>query len=121
MIYRIHAKTPRIDVRISGRGARQVANLLLRTYKDVRIEPDGGVSVDIAETEWFKSISARLTPGKALHTYRDNAGLTLAELSSKAGIAESHLSAMEHDKRGIGKITAQKLGKALKCDYRRFL
>jgi len=47
--------------------------------------------------------------------------LTLAELSGKTGIAESHLSAMENDKRGIGKVTAQKLGKALKCEYRRFL
>ncbi len=117
----VHAKAPRIDVRISGRGARQVANLLRRTYKDVRIELDRGASVDITETEWYKGISAKTTPGKALHTYRDNAGLTLAELSGKTGIAESHLSAMENDKRGIGKVTAQKLGKALKCEYRRFL
>jgi hypothetical protein len=28
---------------------------------------------------------------------------------------------MENDKHGIGKISAQKLGKALKCEYRRFL
>jgi Helix-turn-helix len=117
----VHAKTPRIDVRISGRGARQVANLLRRTYKNVRIEPDAGASVDITETEWYKDISAKITPGKALRTYRDNAGLTLAELSGKTAIAESHLSAMENDKRGIGKVTAQKLGKALKCEYRRFL
>ncbi len=117
----VHAKAPRIDVRISGRGARQVANLLRRTYKDVRIEPDSGETVDITETSWYKGISAKLTPGKALRAYRDNAGLTLAELSEKAGIAESHLSAMENAKRGIGKVSAQKLGKALKCEYRRFL
>jgi hypothetical protein len=117
----VHAKALRIDVRISGRGARQVANLLRRTYREVRIELDGGESVDITETEWYKNISAKATPGKALHTYRGNAGLTLAQLSGKTGIAESHLSAMENGKRGIGKVTAQKLGKALKCEYRRFL
>lgn len=117
----VHARAPRIDVRISGRGARQVADLLRRTYRDVRIIPDDGESVDITETEWFKGASAKMTPGKALHVYRDNAGLTLAKLSAKTGIAESHLSAMENGKRGIGKVSAQKLGKALKCDYRRFL
>ena len=117
----VHAKTPRIDVRISGRGARQVANLLRRTYRDVRVLPDVGESVDVTETDWFKGVSMRMNPGKALYVYRDNANLTLAELSAKTGIAESHLSAMENGKRGIGKVTAQKLGKALKCDYRRFL
>ncbi|MDQ3002067.1 MAG: helix-turn-helix domain-containing protein [Fibrobacterota bacterium] len=117
----VHAKAPRIDVRISGRGARQVANLLLRTYKNVRIEPDAAESVEITGTEWYKKISSKLTPGKALHVYRDNARMTLAQLSEKTGIAESHLSAMENGKRGIGKVTAQKLGKALKCEYLRFL
>lgn len=117
----VHAKVPRIDVRISGRGARQVANLLRRTYKDVRIELDSAESIEITGTDWYKNISTKLTPGKALHIYRDNAGLTLAELSVKSSIAESHLSAMENDKRGIGKVTAKKLGKALKCEYRYFL
>ncbi len=117
----VHVKTPRIDVRISGRGARQVAKLIRRAYKDVRIELDSSAAVDISGTEWFKTMSFKMTSGRALFTYRDNAGLTLAELSEKTGIAESHLSAMENDKRGIGKISAQKLGKALKCEYRRFL
>lgn len=117
----VRARAPRIDVRISGRGARQVADLLRRTYRDVRILPDDDEFVDILETDWYKSISATMTPGNALRIYRDNAGFTLAELSARTGIAESHLSAMENNKRGIGKITAQKLGKALKCEYRRFL
>jgi hypothetical protein len=117
----VHAKAPRIEVRISGRGARQVAILIQRTFRDVRILPDSGEAVDISDTEWFRKMSVKMTPGKALHTYRSNSGLTLADLSTLTGIAESHLSAMENGKRGIGKISAQKLGKALKCEYRRFL
>jgi helix-turn-helix protein len=117
----VHAKVPRIDVRISGLGARKVAALIRKTFKDARIELGAGKSVALFETEWYKGMLGRLTPGKALFAYRDNAGLTLADVSEKTGIAASHLSAMENGKRNIGKGSAQKLGKALKCEYRRFL
>ena len=119
---KFRAKAPRIEIRITGKGCRRVVNLMRRTYRDVRVvaEKNEG-SVDITKTAWYRDISAKLTPGKALKVYRNNAGLTLAALSEKTGIAESHLSAMEHDKRGIGKITAVKLGDALRCDYHRFL
>ena len=116
----VHAKTPRIDVEITGRGSRHVLNLIKHAYQDVQVVQEEE-SVDIIKTTWYRDISVKLTAGKALKAYRDNAGLTLASLSKSTDIAESHLSAMENDKRGIGKITAQKLGKALKCDYRRFL
>lgn len=117
----VHAKTPRIDVRISGLGARKVAELIRRTFKNARIELGTGKSVGVFESEWYKEMAGRLTPGKALHVYRSNVGMTLADVAEKTGIAVSHLSAMENDKRGIGKVSAQKLGKALKCEYRRFL
>lgn len=117
----VHAKAPRIDVRISGLGARKVAELIRRTFKDARIELGAGKSIGVFETEWYKGIAASLSPGKALRVYRDNAGMTLADVSEKTGIAVPHLSAMENGKRGIGKVSARKLGKALKCEYRRFL
>lgn len=117
----VQGKVPRIDVRISGLGARKVADLVRKTFKDARIELGTGKSVGVFETEWYRGISAELTPGKALHVYRDNAGMSLADVSEKTGIAVPHLSAMENGKRNIGKGSAQKLGKALKCEYRRFL
>lgn len=117
----VRAKAPRIDVRISGVGARKVADLIRRTFKDARIELGPGKTISVFDTEWYRGIAANLTPGKALHVYRDNAGLTLAEVSERTGIAVPHLSAMENGKRNIGKGSAQKLGKALKCEYRRFL
>src|SRR3989338_4739550 len=96
----VHAKAPRIDVRIKGRGFRRVVDLIRHAYPNVSIVRDDE-SVNITETEWYRRVSPKLTPGKALKVYRDNAGLTLAALSAMTGIAESHLSAMEHDKRGI--------------------
>jgi hypothetical protein len=118
----VRARTPRIDVRISGRGARKVAGLIQRAYKDVRVErEDDDELVNLLETDWYKNMSAKMTPAKILGIYRDNAGLTLTQVSDKTGIAVSHLSAMENGSRGIGRISAQKLGKALKCEYRHFL
>ena len=114
------AKTPHIKIRITGPGSRSVVNLIRHSYQDVQVVQEDE-SVEITQTEWYKKIAPKLTPGKALKNYRDNAALTLAQLSTKTGIAESHLSAMEHGKRGIGRVTAMKLGDALKCDYHRFL
>ena len=54
-----------------------------------------------------------LTPGRALHVYRDNAGLTLAALSSKTGIPVPHFSEWSTDKRPIGKVNARRLAAAL--------
>ncbi|MFC1585644.1 helix-turn-helix domain-containing protein [Fibrobacterota bacterium] len=82
---------------------------------------DDDETVPIRETDWWKEISAKVTPADALRCYRDNAELTLKEVSEKTGIAVPHLSAMENGKRNIGKISAQKLGKALNCNYKRFL
>jgi DNA-binding XRE family transcriptional regulator len=119
----VHAKTPRIKVRISGTGCRKVIDLVRKAYPEARIVPDVDDDewVDVFETDWWKEQMALHKPGDSIRVYRNNAGLTLAQLSAKTGIAESHLSAMEHNKRGIGRITAMKLGKALKCEYRRFL
>lgn len=116
------AKTPRIKVRITGPGARRVASLVTRSIRGAAIvNDDEDEFVDITQTDWYKSMSAKMTSGKVLRHYRENAGLSMTELAEKSGIALAHISAMEHDKRAIGKISAQRLGKALSCDYKRFL
>lgn len=70
-----------------------------------------GETVNILDTAWWKQVQAEHKPGDSIKAYRTNRGLTLAQLSAKAGIAESHLLAMENGKRGVGRITAVKLGR----------
>jgi transcriptional regulator with XRE-family HTH domain len=65
----------------------------------------------------FKELRPRNNPDAQVTPDEDESVL----LSKKCGIAQSHLSDMENDKRSIGKIPAQKLSKALGCDYKRFL
>jgi hypothetical protein len=58
----------------------------------------------------------------ALRAYRHREGLTQVQLSALTGIPQHHLSEMENGKRGIGKIRARVLAKALGVsDYRLFL
>jgi len=116
----VAVKKPRIEVDIHGRGEELVAALLKAKYPGAEIQDDSA-SIPYRETAFAKEMKRKVTPGRRLWVYRDNAALTLDELAVKAGIAKSHLSEMENDKRGIGVRTAKKLGAALKCDYRRFL
>ena len=60
-------------------------------------------------------------PSAILRGSRVKEELTQVQLSEMTGIPRRHISEMEHGKRPIGKETARKLAKALKCDYRVFL
>lgn len=116
------AKKPHIKVTIAGIGVNKVIKILKENFPDAEIKnSEDDKLIDIHTDSWFQNLSKSITPGKVLWGYRDNARLTLAQLSKLTDIAVPHLSAMENDKRSIGKITAQKLAKALKCDYKRFL
>lgn len=61
------------------------------------------------------------TPGYYLRLYRQRAELTQAQLAERTDLRQHHLSEMEHNKRPIGKTTAQRLAEVLDCDYRRLL
>jgi DNA-binding Xre family transcriptional regulator len=113
-------KRRHINVEITGEGADKVIEILKTKLPGLKVS-DEDEYVNITDTDFWKETEKYETPGRALWTYRDNAGLTLTKLAEMTGIAKSHLSAMEHDKRSIGVATAKKLGSALKCDYRRFL
>jgi DNA-binding XRE family transcriptional regulator len=116
----VAVKKPRIRVDIRGQGEKLVAEILKEKYPTAEVHGDSE-TVSYRDTKFAKEMKSRVTPGRMLWVYRDNAGLTLDGLSAKTGIAKSHLSEMENDKRAIGVRTARKLGAALRCDYRRFL
>jgi len=43
--------------------------------------------IDITESEWFKAVSKRITPGSVVRTYRENLNLTQQQLADKAECA----------------------------------
>lgn len=116
----VHAKMPHIDAQITGTGADILIETLKRSFTDLKVTSDDE-AIPISSDPWFQKLRKSRTSGDVLWCYRDNAGITLEELSEKSGIAKSHLSEMENNKRPIGLKTAKKLAEALKCDFHRFL
>ena len=116
----VAVRKPRINVRVTGVGARIVVQCLRKIYGVVEVSQEEE-AVDITTTAWWKRMQAVSHKGTALWAYRDNAGHTLSQLSKLSGIAVPHLSAMENGKRTIGVRSAKKLAEALKVDYRLFL
>ncbi|MAD98832.1 MAG: transcriptional regulator [Flavobacteriaceae bacterium] len=57
----------------------------------------------------------------ALKGFRLREGMSQSELSEKSGVNQSHISEMERGKRPIGKISAQKLAKALNTSFKNLL
>lgn len=113
-------KARHIEVELKGKGTEAVVAILQREWPELSISDDDEYE-NVRESDWFTEQLKALAPGIALKAYRENAGLTQAELSKLTGIPVPHLSGMEHDKRPIGKVNARRLASALHCDYRRFL
>ena len=66
-------------------------------------------SVALESTDWYKKMSAEMTPGKAIRADRGLRGWTQNVLAQKLGISIQNLSAMEHDRRPVSKKMAAKL------------
>ena len=113
----VHAKTPPIDVQISGTGAEFLIETLKKSIKGLKISAEDE-TIPINSDPWFQALRESRTSGEVFWCYRDNAGLTLDELAEKSGIAKSHLSEMENNKRPVGLKTAKKLAEALNCLFR---
>ena len=74
-----------------------------------------------AEVVFPELLDPIMGPAMSLRGSRHKADMTQKELAKKMKLKQHHLSEMEHGKRPIGKKMAQRLAKALKCDYRVFL
>ena len=117
------AKTPHIDLHITGEIPASVLRVLKKEYGDVlQVTEEEDALLDVTNTGWYQEIKKGLTPGDALRVYRENAGLTQGALGQKiGGVPRQHISNMENGKRPIGKENAKRLAAALHTDYRVFL
>jgi len=78
--------------------------------------------VDIFKTDWFKKINKDTSPGESIKIYRQNLGLTQAELGNRLGnFSKQNISDMENSRRGISKETAKKLSIIFDVPIERFL
>lgn len=118
------AKTPHIDLRITGEIPAKILRALEEEYGDTLqvLAEEEDELLDVTATDWYRETKKRITPGDTLRIYRENAGLTQEALGQKiGGVPRQHISNMENGKRPIGKESAKKLAAVLHVDYRAFL
>ena len=78
--------------------------------------------LNIFETEWYQEMQQQITAGEVLRVYRENLGLTQAELAQKIGkLTPQKISDMEHNRRSISKEVARKFSQIFKVPAERFL
>jgi DNA-binding XRE family transcriptional regulator len=118
-------KTPHIKIRIEGKIPSRLITVLKKEYgKGVRLvdnpETDDEL-VDVFQTDWYRRTKARLTPGKSLRIYRQNAKMTQPQLGKLIGQPKQYVSNMENDIRPISKNMAIKLAAIFKTSVARFI
>jgi len=116
-------KTPRTDIRMRGEIPPRVLEVLRNEYgAKLRIFEEDEEIVEVMETDWYREIKPQTPPGDAMRIYRENAGMTQAQLGKKLGdIPRQIVSNMERGKRSISLTTAKKLSSIFKVPASRFL
>ena len=118
-------KTPHIRIHIQGRIPTRLMTVLKKEYgKGVRLVEDAegdNELVDVFQTDWYRRTKDRLTPGKNLRIYRQNAKMTQEQLGKRIALPKQYVSNMENDIRPISKNMAIKLAGIFKVSVARFI
>ena len=118
-------KTPHIEISIRGtKIPLKLMKVLREEYgKELNLVMDEEDEfVDIFETQWYKNIKEKMTPGKYLRIYRENKRLTQVELGEAlGGIPKQHISNMENGHRAISLKMARKLSTILNTPIEEFI
>jgi len=113
-------KKPHIE--ISGESIpEELLSFLRDHYKKIDIIEDDESIQDITDTDWYKKMQGRSTPGSILKRYRKRAEMSQKELAEKLGMVKQNVSAMEKGTRGISKATAHKLAEIFQVSPGRFI
>lgn len=117
-------KTPHIEISIRGKIPDRLMSALEEEYGDqVTISEEKDEEyVNVFETDWYRNIKPGMTPGDNLRIYRENHGLTQAELGKLLDdVPRQHISNMERAVRSISLKTARKLAKLFKVSPEKFI
>lgn len=117
-------KTPLTKIRIKGRVPNKLIDLLAEEYGNaLQITPDPeDEKLDVFQTDWYKNIKKRLSPGTYIRVYRQNRNMTQAALGKAlGGLPRQHISNMENGIRPISKKIALKLAKIFDVSVEKFI
>jgi ribosome-binding protein aMBF1 (putative translation factor) len=115
-------KTPRIEIAISGEGAKEALAWLSKKF-EIRVISAGEIrhtrgSIPIEDTEFWQ-VMERNRVGNLLEAARLKAGLAQRELADKAGIRQNMVSDYESGRRKLTKRMAVRLSAVLRIQPER--
>ncbi len=115
-------KTPHTEIIINGIVSTGILEALRQEYgNDLKIIEDGQ-TVNIFETEWYRTVKAGMNPGDYVRVFRDKKGWTQAELGRMiGGLPRQHISNMERGIRPISLQTARKLASLFDTEINKFI
>ena len=116
--------TKQILFEVKGEIPLQMLQYLTRTFgQDVELCEPEEEFVDIFSTDWYREISAQITPGEILKIYRKNRDMSQAELGLLLGTTwtRQKISDLEHNRRQISKEVGKKLSRIFGVPVERFL
>jgi len=104
-------KTPKAQIEMKGDIPNDIIKAINKAFKkSVKIYNDEGEELIIAtESQWFKEINEKMTPGKVIQIYRDNFSLSQAELGKKIGKSIQYISDLENERRNVTVNVAKKI------------
>jgi DNA-binding XRE family transcriptional regulator len=117
-------KTPHIKIKIQGRISNRLLSVLKEEYgPEVRVISEADdEKVNVFETDWYKRIKRRMSPGQNLRVYRQNKGMTQIELGKRlGGLPRQNISNMEKGLRPISKKMALKLAELFDVSVEKFI
>jgi DNA-binding XRE family transcriptional regulator len=114
-------KTPRI--KLDGEISEELVRYLRERYGELEVIDDPEEElIEVAESQWYRSIRAQTTPGTNMRIYRELHGLSQQELGGKLGrFTRQNISNMEHGHRRISLETAKKLAALFDVSIEKFV
>ncbi len=94
-----------------------------RSVKFIDDEDADDKSVLVTETDGYREIRKKTTPGDAMRLYRENRRLKQEDLAARLGPAfkKQHVCDMERGRRAISKAVAKKLARIFQTSPARFI
>jgi len=104
-----HTKRPLFEIRGRTIPAWILDGVKKNYGSNADIEEDENELIRVQDSEWYKEMKRKMTPGNSLRIYRTRDRLTQNALATKIGVTQQRVNEMEKGKRGISKDIAKKI------------
>ncbi len=117
----VHVKTPHTKIDMTGDIPEKIIVMLKEVYgKRVTVTDDEYINAK--DTDWYKDIQKKITPGEIIAFYRKMHKMTQKELGEKLGnFSKQNISEIERNIRPVSKKTAKQFAEIFNISVDRLI